>query len=105
MPQRECPNSLESLSYEAGLLLSFSFAVLPGRFEFFISGGEDGGVACGDAVGWGDVTESGVEAHGVVMVDEAADDAFGVLEGERGFGADGVFFEGAVEATGSAKAR
>lgn len=74
--------------------MSFSFAVLPGRFEFFISGGEDGCVACGDAVGWGDVAESGVEAHGVVMVDEAADDAFGVLKGERGFGADGVFFEG-----------
>ncbi len=68
------------------MLLSFSFAVLPGRFEFFISGGKDGGVACGDAVGWGNVAESGVEAHGVVMVDEAADDAFGVLEGERGLG-------------------
>ena len=68
------------------MLLSFSFEVLSGRLEFFISGGEDGGVACGDAVCWGDVAESGVEAHVVVMVDEAAADAFGVLKGSRVIG-------------------
>lgn len=79
-------------------MLSFSFAVLPGSFEFFISGGEDGGVARGDAVGWGDVAECGVEAHGAVMVNEAADDAVGVLKSERGSGADGIVFESAVEA-------
>jgi hypothetical protein len=72
--------------------------VLPGRFEFFVSGSEDGGVACGEAVGWGDVAERRVEAHSVVMVDEATDDAFGVLQGKRGFRPDGVFFENAVEA-------
>jgi hypothetical protein len=29
------------------LLLSFDFTVLSGRFEFFVSGGEDGGVVPG----------------------------------------------------------
>ena len=32
-----------------------------------------------------------MEAHGVVIVDEAADEAFGVLKGERGFGARRAF--------------
>jgi hypothetical protein len=67
------------------LLLSSDFTVLSGRFEFFVSGGEDGGVAAGEAVGWGDVAQGGVEADGVVMVDEAPDDALGIFEGERGF--------------------
>jgi hypothetical protein len=37
-------------------LLSFDFTVLLGCFEFSGFGGEDGGLAYGDAVGWGDVT-------------------------------------------------
>ena len=61
--------------------MSFSFAVLSNRFEFFISGGEDGGVACGDTLGWGEVTKSGVAVHGLFMIDEAAAEAFGILEG------------------------
>ena len=74
------------------MTIPFRFAILPNRVEVFISDGEDGGVACsGDAVGWSAVAEKGVEARGVVMVDEAADEAFGVLEGERGFGARRAF--------------
>ena len=61
--------------------MSFSFAVLSNRFEFFITGGEDGGVSCGDTLGWGEVAKSGVAVHGHFMIDEAAAEAFGVLEG------------------------
>ena len=60
---------------------SITFAVFPSRFEFFISDGEDGCLACAGVVGWGDA-ESGVKVHGVAMVEEAAAGPFGIIEGE-----------------------
>lgn len=51
-----------------------------------------------EAVLWGDEADGAVQTHVVVMVDELAGDAPGVLEVERGLGTDGLLFEGAMEA-------
>ena len=88
----------KGLSCEGGGLLSLEFAGFASGFEFLVAGLEDGGVAAGQAIGRGNVAQGAVEAGGVIMIDELADDALGVLKGERGFGPDGVLFEGAMEA-------
>jgi len=36
------------------------------------------------AVGRGDVAESAVEPGGIIVIDELADDALGIVQGERG---------------------
>ncbi len=52
----------------------------------------------GEAIGWGNIAEGAVKAGGIIMVDELAYCAFGVIESKRGFGADGLLFESAMEA-------
>ena len=78
--------------------LSIEFTGEASGFELFIALGVDLGLAASEAVVWSDVANGGVEAGGVVVVDEVAGNAFGILEAERGFGMDGLFFEGFVEA-------
>src|SRR5947209_1580211 len=86
------------LSCEGGGLLSLKFAVGASGFEFLVAGLEDGVLGPGQAIGWGDVAERAVEAGGIIMIDELADDALGVFEGERGFGPDRLLLERAMEA-------
>lgn len=54
-------------------------------------------MACGDTLGWGEAAKSGVALHGHFMIDEAAAEAFAVLEGGRGLGPEGAVFGRAVE--------
>jgi hypothetical protein len=63
-----------------------------------VAGGEDGLFFAVKFVVGGDVADGGVQAHGVVVLDEAGDEAAGLLEVERGAGADAVVFEGFVPA-------
>src|SRR5258708_6679910 len=86
------------LSYLGEVLLSFKFADFASGFEFLIAGLEDFGLAAGETIDWGDIAEGAVQTGGIVMVDELCGDAVGVFEGERGFGADGLLLERAVEA-------
>ena len=37
-----------------------------------------------------------MQAHGIIVVNEAADDASDILEGKRDFGAESVFFQNAA---------
>lgn len=55
---------------------------------------EDGLVASFQAVGGGDVSDGGVESDVVVVVDEGADFATCVVEGEGGLGSDAFALEG-----------
>jgi hypothetical protein len=48
--------------------------------EFLIAGCEDGGFLACEFVGWGDVADGGVKPYGVVVFDEAGDQATSVLE-------------------------
>ena len=72
------------------------FADLTGRFQLFVAGGEDFQMAVSQAILRGDVADGRVQAGGVVMVDEVGGDAFGIGEGQRGLGPDGLFLERAV---------
>ncbi len=69
-----------------------------GVFEFFVAVCIDGMMAAGEAVKGGDEADGRVQAGGVVVVDEVSGDALGVLEVERGERADGLAFEGLMEA-------
>ena len=76
------------LSYAGEVLLTFEFTSFAGGLQLLIAGGKDGGLAVGQAVRWSDIAQGAVEAGGVIVLDELADDAFGVGEGERGFGGE-----------------
>ena len=78
--------------------LAIEFTGEASGFGLFVAFGVDLVLAASEAVVWGDVANGGVEACGVVVVDEIAGNALGILEGERGFGMDGLFFKGFVEA-------
>ena len=67
-----------------GLVLSFDFALQPGLGEFFVAGGKDGLVVAEKFVLRGDVTDGGMESNGVVVLDEAGDEAAGLIDVERG---------------------
>ena len=71
---------------------------LAGGFEFFVAGGVDFILPAGEAVCRGDVADGGMQALGIVVVDEVAGDALGVFKGQRGFGTDGLLFERFMEA-------
>ena len=58
-----------------------------------VTGGEDGLVFADKFVLGSDVSDGGVQAHGVVVLDEASDKAAGLFEVERSAGADAVGFE------------
>jgi hypothetical protein len=51
-----------------GLVLAFDFSLSPGLGEFLITGGKDGLFFAKKLVVGGDVSDGGVEAHGVVTV-------------------------------------
>lgn len=63
-----------------------------------VAGGEDGLVFAEKFVLGSDVADGGVQAHGVVVLDEPGDEAAGLFEVERGAGADAVGFERFVPA-------
>ena len=71
---------------------------LAGGFEFFVAGGVDFILPACEAVCRGDVADGGMQALGIVVVDEVAGDALGVFKGQRGFGTDGLLFERFVQA-------
>ena len=52
---------------------------LAGGFEFFVAGGVDFMLPAGEAVCRGEIADGGMEAPGVVVVDEVAGDALGVI--------------------------
>ncbi len=54
MLERESLGSRERLSYQSRWSLAVDSTGLSARFEFFVSGGEDGGVASG----WGDAAQA-----------------------------------------------
>ena len=64
------------------VLVAFGFAGFSGQEEFLVASREDGRFFAGEFVGWGDVADRRVEAHGVVMFDEAGEQATGVLEAQ-----------------------
>jgi hypothetical protein len=68
------------------LVLAFDFALSPGLGEFLVAGGKDGLFFAEKLVLRGNVSDGGVEAHGVVVLDEVGDEAAGLLDVERGAG-------------------
>ena len=75
------------------VLVTFSFTGSSGLEEFLVASGKDGLFFTGEFVSWGDVADRGVKAHGVIVFDEAADQATGVLETQGDFWADAISFE------------
>jgi hypothetical protein len=63
-----------------GLVLALDFSLSPGLSEFLVAGSKDGLFFAKKLVlGGGDVSDGGVEAHGVVVVDVFGDEAAGLL--------------------------
>jgi hypothetical protein len=61
-------------------LVAFSFAGFSGLEKLLVASGKDGLFFAGKFVSWGDVADRGVKAHGVVVFDEAGNQATGILE-------------------------
>jgi hypothetical protein len=66
------------------VLVTFSFAGFSSLEEFLVTSGKDGLFFTGKLVMRSDVADRRVKAHGVVVFDEAADQATGVLKVSRG---------------------
>ncbi len=77
---------------------TFDLALFAGTFQLFIPRGMDFLVTGCHPVHGGNVSNGGVKADMVVVVDELSDDAFCILQGERRFRANGLFLECALEA-------
>ena len=60
------------------VLVTFSFTGFSGLEEFLVASGKDGVFFAGKFLGWGDVADCGVKAHGVVVFDKASDQAPGL---------------------------
>ena len=75
------------------VLVAFSFAGLSGLEEFLVASGKDGLFFTGEFVGRGDIANRGVKAHRVIVFDEAADQATGLLEVQGDAWADAIGFE------------
>ena len=60
--------------------VTFSFTGFSGLEEFFVTSGKDGLFFTGEFLSWGDEADRGVKPHGVVVFDEASDQATGLLE-------------------------
>src|SRR4029453_5166483 len=82
----------------SGGLVAFSFAGFSGLEEFLVASGKDGLFFAGKFVGWGDVADCGVKAHGVVVFDKASDQAPGVLEVQGNPWANAMGLKGFVPA-------
>ena len=81
-----------------GLVLSFDFSLVPGLGEFLVTVGKHGLFFAEKFVLRGDVSDGGVEAHSVVVINEARDEAAGLLDVERGAWANAAGFERLVPA-------
>ena len=73
--------------------MSFDFSLVPGPGEFLVTVGKDGLFFAEKFVLRGDVSDGGVQAYGVIVPDEARDEAAGLLDVERGARANAVGFE------------
>jgi hypothetical protein len=62
-----------------GLVLALDFSLSPGLSEFLVAGSKDSLFFAKKLVLGGDVSDGGVEAHGVVVVDVFGDEAAGLL--------------------------
>ena len=62
------------------VFVTFSFSGFSGLKEFLVASGKDCLFVAGKFVSLGDVADRGVKPHGVVVFDEASDQATGVLE-------------------------
>ena len=61
-------------------MAAFSFTGLSGLEEFLVASGKDGLFFASEFISWGDVADRRVKAHGVVVFNEASQEATGVLE-------------------------
>jgi hypothetical protein len=75
------------------VLVAFGFAGFSDLEEFLVASREDGRFFAGEFIDWGDAADRGVEAHGVVVFDEAGDQATGVLKAQGDAWADAIGFE------------
>ena len=80
------------------VLVAFSFTGFSGLEDFLVASGKDGLFFTGKFVSWGDVADRRVKAHGVVVFDEAGNQATGVLEVQGDPWADAITLKGFVPA-------
>ena len=76
---------------------TFDLALFAGTFQLFIPRVVEFLMTGRHSIHRRDVSDGGMKADVVVMVDELADDALGILQSERGFRPDGLFLEGPVK--------
>lgn len=77
-------------------LIAFRFTGFSGLEKFLVTSGKDGLFFAGKFVSRGDVADRRVKAHGVVVFDEASDQATSVLEVQGNPWADAILFKGFV---------
>ena len=75
------------------VLVTFSFTGFSGLEEFLVASGKDGLFFAGEFVSWGDVGDRGVKAHGIVVFDEASDQATVVFKVQGNPWADAIVFK------------
>ena len=78
--------------------MSVDFTLLASGFELFVAGREDFVVAAVEAIERGEIANRTVKTDGIIMADKGGHDPFSILQAERSFGADGLLFQGAMEA-------
>jgi hypothetical protein len=61
-------------------LLMFEFTVLARCIELFVSSSEDFQMAAGKAIGRGNITDSRMQAHGVVIGNKVLNQAMGIFD-------------------------
>ena len=89
---------LQRSSWGRVLYGAFLSAAFPGLLKFFITGLEDGLVTTKQFILRSDVTDSGVQAHRIVMVNELATHSQSILQAKGRLGPDGLLFKRAMEA-------
>ena len=75
------------------VLVAFGFAGFSGLEKLLVASGKDGLFITGEFVSRGDVADSRMKTHGVVVFDEAGDQATGVLEIQGNTWADAMGFK------------
>ena len=73
--------------------VTFNFSSFSGLEEFLVASGKDGFFFAGKFVSWGDVADRRMKAHGIVVFDEASDQATGVLKVQGNPWADAIVFK------------
>ena len=66
------------------VLVAFGFTGFSGLEDFLVASGKDDLFSTGKFVSWGEVANRRVKAHGVVVFDEASNQATSVLEVQGG---------------------